>query len=159
MTDLIYAIQVVIAVVIGLWTYDRFAKRWTSTLGDDVVPGYVNDVGYVAGEGGGSVIVSYAYSVAGTRYFGSFVPPWRHLVGFDFKMRTAELEAIFREKYPQGYEVRVFYFRDSPAEHWLDSPPSKWDVFWKAVWLPLVILALTYIPLMFINLLIYLQPR
>ena len=46
-----YAIQVVIAVVIGLWTYDRYAKRWTSTLGDDVVSGYVNDVGYVAGEG------------------------------------------------------------------------------------------------------------
>jgi len=51
MTDLIYAIQVVIAAVIGLWTYDRYAKRWTSTLGDDVVSGYVNDVGYVAGEG------------------------------------------------------------------------------------------------------------
>ena len=67
MTDLIYAIQVVIAVVIGLWTYDRYAKRWTSTLGEDVVSGYVNDVGYVAGEGGGSVIVSYGYSVAGKR--------------------------------------------------------------------------------------------
>ena len=69
--------------------------------------------------------MSYGYSVAGTRYFGSFVPPWRHLVGLDFKMRTAELEAIFREKYPKGYEVRVFYYRDSPAEHWLDSPPLK----------------------------------
>ena len=113
----------------------------------------------MAGEGGGSVIVSYGYSVAGTRYFGSFVPPWRRLVGFDFNRRPAELEAIFREKYPKGYEVRVFYYRDSPAEHWLDSPPSKWAVLWKAVWLPLVILALTYIPLMFINLLIYLQPR
>ena len=45
MTDLIYATQVVIAVVIGLWTYHRYAKRWTSTLGDDVVSGYVNDVG------------------------------------------------------------------------------------------------------------------
>ena len=157
MADLIYAIQVAIAVVIGLGTYDGYAKRCASTLGDDVVSGYVNDVGYVAGEGGGSVIVSYGYSVAGTRYFGSFVPPWRHLVGFDFKMRTAELEAIFRDKYPKGYEVRVFYYRDSPAEHWLDSPPSKLAVAWKAVRLPLVILALTYTPLMFINLLLYLQ--
>ena len=157
MTEVIYAIQVAIAIVLGLWTYNRYAKRWTCTLGDDVVSGYVNDVGYVAGEGGGSVIVSYGYSVAGTRYFGSFVPPWRRLVGFDFNRRPAELEAIFREKYPKGYEVRVFYYRDSPAEHWLDSPPSKWAVFWKAVWLPLVILALTYTPLMFINLLIYLK--
>ena len=113
MTEVIYAIQATIAVALGLWTYNRFAKRWTSTLGDDVVSGYVNDVGYVAGEGGGSVIVSYGYSVDGTQYFGSFVPPWRHLLGFDFKMRTAELEAIFREKYPKGYEVRVFYFPDS----------------------------------------------
>ena len=157
--EIIFALQVVALVVILLWTYDRYAKRWTSTLGDDVVSGYVNDVGYVAGEGGGSVIVSYGYSVAGTRYFGSFVPPWRRLVGFDFNRRPAELEAIFQEKYPKGYEVRVFYYRDSPAEHWLDSPPSKWAVLWKAVWLPLVILALTYIPLMFINLLIYLQAR
>ena len=157
MTEVIYAIQVTIAVALGLWTYNRFAKRWTSTLGDDVVSGYVNDVGYVAGEGGGSVIVSYGYSVDGTQYFGSFVPPWRHLLGFDFKMRTAELEAIFREKYPKGYEVRVFYFPDSPAKHWLESPPSKWAVAWKAVRLPLVILALTYTPLMFINPLLYLQ--
>ena len=59
MTDLIYAIQVAIAVVIGLWTYDRYAKRWASSLGDDVVSGYVNDVEYVAGEGGGFVIVFY----------------------------------------------------------------------------------------------------
>ena len=95
MTEVIYAIQVSIAVVLGLWAYNRLAKRWTSILGDDLGSGYVNDVGYVAGEGGGSVIVSYGYLVAGTRYFGSFVPPWRHLVGFDFKMRTAELEAIF----------------------------------------------------------------
>ena len=157
MTEVIYAIQGAIAVVLGFWAYNRFTKRWTSELGDDVVSGYINDVGYVAGEGGGSVIVSYGYSVAGKRYFGSFVPPWRHLVGFDFKMRTAELEAIFREKYPKGYEVRVFYLRDSPAEHWLESPPSKWAVAWKSVRLPLVILALTYTPLMFINLLIYLQ--
>lgn len=157
MTEAIYAIQVAIAVSLGLWTYNRFAKRWTSTLGDNEVFGYVSDVGYVAGEGGGSVIVSYGYSVAGTRYFGSFVPPWRHVVGFNLKMRAAELEAIFREKYPKGCEVRVFYFRDSPAEHWLESPPSKWAVAWKAVWLPLVILALTYTPLIFIHLLIYLQ--
>ena len=125
MTDIIYATQVVIAVVIGLWTYHRYAKRWTSTLGDDVVSGYVNDVGYVAGEGGGSVIVSYGYSVAGTRYFGSFVPPWRHLVGFDFKMRTAELEAIFREKYPKGYEVRCFIIVIHPQSIGWIHPPQN----------------------------------
>ena len=49
MTEVIYAIQVAIAIVLGLWTYNRYAKRWTCTLGDDVVSGYVNDVGYVAG--------------------------------------------------------------------------------------------------------------
>ena len=48
MTEVIYAIQVSIAVVLGLWAYNHLAKRWTSTLGDDVVSGYVNDVVYVA---------------------------------------------------------------------------------------------------------------
>ena len=141
----------------GIWTYNRFVKRWTSTLGDHEVSGYVNVVAYVAGEGSGSVTVSYGYSVSGTRYFGSFVPPWRHIVSFDFKKRTAELEARFREKCPKGYEVRVFHFRDSPAELWLGSPPSKWAVAWKAVRLPLLILALTYTPFMFVGLLTYLQ--
>ena len=53
MTDVIYAIQVAIAVLISLWIYDRLAKRWTATLGDDVVTGTVTSVGYVASEGGG----------------------------------------------------------------------------------------------------------
>ena len=51
MTEVIYAIQGAIAVVLGFWAYNRFTKRWTSALGDDVVSGYINDVGYVAGEG------------------------------------------------------------------------------------------------------------
>ena len=53
MTDVIYAIQVAIAVLVSLWIYDRLAKRWTATLGDDVVTGTVTSVGYVASEGGG----------------------------------------------------------------------------------------------------------
>ena len=69
-----------------------------------------------------------------------------------------EVEDRMREEYPKGYEVRVFYFRGSPVEHWLHNPPSKLAVFGKAVGVPFLILVLTYIPLMFINLLIYLQP-
>ena len=154
----IYAIQVAIAVLISLWIYDRLAKRWTATLGDDVVTGTVTSVGYVASEGGGYISVSYAYSVKGTRFYGAFNPSiW--IDGVSWKTSMHEVEDRMREEYPKGYEVRVFYFRGSPVEHWLHKPPSKWAIFWKAIWLPLVILVLTNIPLMFINLLIDLQPR
>jgi len=72
MTEVIYFIQVAIAIVISFWIYNRFAKRWTATLGDDVVTGTVTNVGYVASEGGGYIAVSYAYSVKGTRFYGAF---------------------------------------------------------------------------------------
>ena len=152
MTEIIYAIQVVLAVMFALWTYDRYAKRWPATLGDDVVTGSVVDVGYlVVSEGGGYVIVSYGYSVSGTRYFGSFN---RDL---PFGTTGYEFEDQMRKEYPKGYEVTVFYYRDSPAEHWLHKPPPSWAIFWKAFWLPALLLVLTYIPLMFINLLISLR--
>tara|TARA_B100000900_G_C20586746_1_gene719920 strand:+ start:1528 stop:2022 length:495 start_codon:yes stop_codon:yes gene_type:complete len=159
MTEIIHATQVAIAIVIGLWIYNRFAKRWTATLGDDVVSGYVNDVGYVASEGGGSILVSYGYSVAGIRFYGAFSPSMWSVAGVSWKTSVYEIEDKMRQEYPKGYEVKVFYFRGSPTEHWLHKPPSKWAIFWKAIWLPAVILVLTNIPLIFINLLIYLQPR
>ena len=158
MTEVIHAIQVAIAVAINFWIYDRVAKRWTATLGDDVVTGTVTSVGYVASEGGGYISVSYAYSVKGTRFYGAFSPSiW--IDGVSWKTSMYEVEEKMREEYPKGYEVRVFYFRGSPVEHWLHKAPSKLAIFWKAIWLPLVILVLTNIPLMFINLLIDLQPR
>ena len=158
MTEVIYFIQVAIAIVISFWIYNRFAKRWTATLGDDVVTGTVTNVGYVASEWGGYIAVSYAYSVKGTRFYGAFNPSiW--IDGVSWKTSMYEVEERMREEYPKGYEVRVFYFRGSPVEHWLHKPPSKWTIFNKAHGLPLVILVLTNIPLMFINLLIYLQPR
>ena len=159
MTEVIYFIQVEIAIVICFWIYNRLTKRWTATLGDDVITGTVTSVGYVAtSEGGGFISVSYAYSVNGTRFYGAFNPSmW--IDGVSWKTSKYEVEERMREKYPKGYEVQVFYFRKSPVEHWLHKPPSKWAIFRKAIWLPLVILLLTNIPLMFINLLIDLQPR
>ena len=158
MTEVIYFIQVAIAIVICLWIYNRFAKRLTATLGDDVVTGTVTSVGYVATEGGGYISVSYAYSVNGTRFYGELMPTKR-IDGISWRTSMHEQEERIREEYPKGYEVRVFYFRESPVEHWLHKPPSKWAIFDKAHVLPLVILVLTNIPLMFINLLIDLQPR
>lgn len=155
--EVISVIQSIMAIAMSLWTYSRYCRRWATIYGDDIVVGQVNDVGYVASEGGGSIIVSYEYSVAGKRYFGSFTPPWRHLIGFKSRRRAEELEAILRKQYPKGFEVRVFYFRGSPAEHWLDTPPSKWAVFRKALWLPLLTLVLICLPLCFVQLLIHLS--
>lgn len=160
MIELIFAAEIVIALVALLWSYDRYAKRWIATRGNDVVIGSVNDVGYVAGEGGGSIVVSYGYSVDGIRYYGAFNPDMFEEIGFfNFKIRTPEIEAIFREKYPKGYEVPVYFFRDAPAEHWVNEAPSKSAVLWKASWLPLLVLMLTLLPLGFVQLLITLSAK
>ena len=129
-----------------------------ATLEDDVVTGSATVVGYVAAEGGGYISVSYAYSVNVTRMYSAFNRSiW--IDGVSGKTSMYEVEERIREEYPKGYEVRVFYFRKSPVEHWLHKPPSKWAIFDKAHGLPLVIVVLTNSPLMFINLLIDLQPR
>lgn len=160
MIELIFAAEIGIAVVALLWSYDRYAKRWVATRGNDVVIGSVNDVGYVAGEGGGSIHVSYGYSVDGVRYYGSFNPSVFEEIGlFNFKIRTPEIEAIFREKFPKGYEVPVYFFRDAPAEYWVNEPPAKSAVLWKATWLPLLLLLLTLLPLGLVQLLIMLSAK
>ena len=160
MIDLIFATQIVIVLVALLWSYDRYAKRWVATRGNDVVIGSVNDVGYVAGEGGGSIMVSYGYSVDGVRYYGAFNPSVFEEIGlFNFKIRAPEIEAIFREKYPKGHEVPVYFFRDAPAEHWVNEPPSKTAVLLKATLLPLLVLLLTLLPLGFVQLLITLSAK
>ena len=160
MIDLIFATQIVIVLVALLWSYDRYAKRWVATRGNDVVIGSVNDVGYVAGEGGGSIMVSYGYSVDGVRYYGAFNPSVFKEIGlFNFKIRAPEIEAIFQEKYPKGHEVPVYFFRDAPAEHWVNEPPSKTAVLLKATWLPLLVLLLTLLPLGFVQLLITLSAK
>ena len=86
MIELIFAAQIGIALVALLWSYDRYAKRWVATRGNDVVIGSVNDVGYVAGEGGGSIVVSYGYSVDGIRYYGAFNPSlFEEIESFQFQ--------------------------------------------------------------------------
>ena len=74
MTDIIHAIQVVLAVMFALWTYDRYAKRWPAILGKDVALANVHDVADMSGMNddyhSGYVLVSYGYSVSGKRYFG-----------------------------------------------------------------------------------------
>lgn len=160
MIEVIFSVEIGIGLVALLWSYDRYAKRWVVTRGNDVVIGSVNEVGYVAGEAGGSVIVSYGYSVNGIRYYGAFNPSIFEEIGFfNFKIRTPEIEAIFREKYPKGHEVRVYFFHGSPAEHWVNEPPSKSAVLWKATWLPLLLLLLTLLPLGFMQLLITLSAK
>ena len=66
----IFIIQVIISVVILLWSYDRYAKRWGTTLGNHSVEGTYTRVDYVPQDFGG-YIVTYGYTVNGKRYFGS----------------------------------------------------------------------------------------
>ena len=47
----ILLIQVVITIIIFLWSYDRYAKRWSTALGRYSVEGAYTRVDYIAGEG------------------------------------------------------------------------------------------------------------
>ena len=72
-------------------------------------------------------------------------------------MSTDEILEKLRKKYPVGYKVRVFYFKDSPIEHWLHKPPTKWAIFLRTVVKPLIVLVIVLIPLGFVDLLMTLS--
>ena len=74
-------------------------------------------------------------------------------------MSTDEILEKLREKYPAGYRVRVFYYKDDPTEHWLNNAPSKWAIFWNAVVKPLIVLVVVLVPLGFVELLIVLSQK
>ena len=63
-----------------------------------------------------------------------------------------------KKEYLTGRTVKVFYFKESPAEHWLDVPPDQLLVFFKAIGIPLLILILSNVPLLFIDYLIISSP-
>ena len=116
MTDIIYAIQVAIAVVVALWTYDRYAKRWSATLGEEVVEGSVHRADFVPVGHIGQWLVYYSYEVRGKRYLYSFEAR-------DFKAlpNDAGLEK-FRGSYPIGYGLTVFYWKEDPSVTGCISP-------------------------------------
>ena len=151
MTEIIYAIQVVLAVMFALLTYYRYAKRWSATLGEEVVKGSVHRADFVLDGHVGQWLVSYGYEVRGRRYFDSFEAR-------DFKARANEagLEK-FRESYPIGYRLTVFYWKEDPSVHWLHKPPSKGAILHKALDVPLLVLVLTNVPLLFVHWLISMQ--
>ena len=151
MTEIIYAIEVVLAVMFALWTYDRYAKRRSATLGDYVVTGSVHRADFVLDGHIGQWLVSYGYEVRGRRYFDSFEAR-------DFKARANEagLEK-FRESYPIGYGLTVFYWKEDPSVHWLHKPPSTKAIFSNALDVPLLVLVLTNVPLLFVHWLISMQ--
>lgn len=151
--EIIFALQVVALVVILLWTYDRYAKRWVAIWGNDSVDGRYDRVDSYSHNSGREFKVEYVYVVDGRRYFGSFTPE-----GFGFKWyHTADAKEKLEAKYPRGGQFKVFYWRDGPATHWLHNPPSRRAVLWKAFGLPLIILILIYVPLLFAQFLIILS--
>ena len=148
MTEMIYAIQVVLAVMFALWTYDRYAKTWPATLGEETVKASVHRADFVPVGHIGQWLVYYSYEVRGKRYLYSFEAR-------DFKAlpNEAGLEK-FRESYPIGYGLPVFYWKEDPSVHWLHKPPSKGAIFSKASHVPSLVLVLTNVPLLLVHWLI-----
>jgi hypothetical protein len=150
----ILLIQVVITIIIFLWSYDRYAKRWSTALGRYSVEGAYSRVDYIAGEGA-SYMVSYGYTVDGKRYFGAIN---RSIRSMSLLLSIEENVEKLQKEYLTGRTVKVFYFKESPAEHWLDVPPDQLLVFFKAIGIPLLILILSNVPLLFIDYLIISSP-
>ena len=100
-------------------------------------------------------MVSYGYTVDGKRYFGAIN---RSILSMSLLSSIEENVENLQKEYLTGRTVKVFYFKESPAEHWLDVPPSQLLVFFKAIGIPLLILILSNVPLLFIDYLIISSP-
>ena len=66
---------------------------------------------------------------------------------------------ILKKEYILGKPFVVFYYKESPIEHWLNSPPSKLLIFMKAIAIPLIVLIIGNVPLLFMDFLITHSPN
>ena len=156
-SDVILLLEV-IAVLVFLWTsVKRYNLRLGVRLGSYFTEGRVSRVDFVHAGESRYFLASYGYAVRGIDYYGGFGIPGFSEYGF--LMSTDEILEKLKKKYPVGYKVRVFYYKDSPIEHWLHKPPPKWAVFWKAVAKPLLVLVIVLVPLGFVDLLITLSSK
>ena len=156
-TDVILLLEAV-AVLIFIWVaINRYNQRLGVILGSHFAEGRVSRVDFVHAGESRYFLASYGYAVRGIDYYGGFGIPGFSEYGF--LMSTDEILEKLKKKYPVGYKVRVFYYKDSPIEHWLHKPPPKWAVFWKAVAKPLLVLVIVLVPLGFVDLLITLSSK
>ncbi|MDB2441396.1 hypothetical protein N9W72_07350 [Luminiphilus sp.] len=156
-SDVILLLEV-IAVFVFLWTsINRYNRRLVATLGSHFTEGEVSRVDFVNAGESRYFLASFGYAVRGIDYYGGF-----NVSGFSeygFLMSTDGILEKLRKKYPAGYKVRVFYYKDDPTEHWLHEAPTKWAIFWKAVIKPLTVLVIVLVPLGFVDWLIILSEQ
>ena len=148
----IFIIQVMISVVIFLWGYNRYAKRWGTNSGHDSVDGKYTRVDQIESEIP-SFTITYGYTVNDRRYFGSID---RLLLFSDLSLSIEENLEMLKKEYLTGRTVKVFYWKEFPNKHSLNNPP--YVPFFEAIGIPLLILILSNIPLLFIDYLIVSSP-
>jgi hypothetical protein len=148
----IFIIQVMLSVVILLWGYNRYAKRWGTNSGHDSVDGTYTRVDYIASEIPGFTI-TYGYTVNDRRYFGSIN---QLLLSSDLSLSIEENTEMLKKEYLTGRTVKVFYRKEFPSIHSLNFPPGV--PFFDVIGIPMLILILSNIPLLFIDYLIVSSP-
>ena len=156
-TDVILLLEIVAILIFFRMSIKRYNRRLGVTLGSHFTEGRVSRVDFVHAGESRYFLASYGYAVRGIDYYGGFSVSG--FLEYGFRMSTDEILEKLREKYPAGYRVRVFYYKDDPTEHWLNNAPSKWTVFWKAVVKPLIVLVMVLVPLGFVELLIVLSEK
>ena len=144
-TDVILLLEIV-AILVFVWAgINRYNRRLVATLGSHFTEGRVSRVEFERTGKSGHFLASYGYAVRGVDYYGDFGVS--EVSVSEFLMSTDEILEKLRKKYPVGYKLRVFYYKDAPTEHWLHKAPTKSAIFWKAVAKPLLLLVIVLLPL------------
>jgi hypothetical protein len=105
--------SIFILIGVALYTYDRYAKRWSAITGVHQCDAKVvfSEV-CIDGHSRKQAVVVYAYSVNGRHYKGHLKPP---------KTRLAE----FIEQMPIGTEIPVYFAAREPAFSTPYVPPTN----------------------------------
>ena len=157
LTDVILLLETV-AILVFFWAgINRYNRRLVATLGSHFTEGRVSRVEFERTGKSGHFLASYGYAVRGVDYYGDFGVS--EVSVSEFLMSTDEILEKLRKKYPVGYKLRVFYYKDAPTEHWLHKAPTKSAIFWKAVAKPLLLLVIVLLPLGFFDWLIILSEQ
>ena len=115
--------NLVILIIFGLFTYDKYAKRWTATTGQYHVNGRItwSEMGTSLTQHTGKqqALISYSYHVNGQLFNG--------------EMDTGLYPEKLIKAYPRGKPVIIYYSPKEPSFSNVDAPSSLFNLLVKTI--------------------------
>ena len=121
-----------IFILFSLFTYNTYAKRWSSKTGKHSTTGRITWSGEIPG-GKPPYLVSYSYHVDGALYNGQLSIPF------------LKVDETIKEN-PKGKEITVYYAKKEPGFSLANKPPTHYQIIGKSLLTHLLL------PLFIINL-------